>query len=386
MLIELILAILIARLMAFILDRFEIPAITAYIVTGIILGPSVLNLISSGMPENLVTLTFFFLLFYTGLNVDFKGIREYLGKSLIITFGGAGLTIFLAVVLLTTYMGLGVLPALVIAIAISNTATEIVVVMLEHSYEVSDEFRRILVMSSFIDDILAILFMSLLRGAILGEIADVSLELIKLMGFFVISITVTVIVTKYVPRLIYPLVVNWDHLLFLSSAIFFGMVYAAHALGISEIFGAYIAGLIIGMLRLVHDPTVMYTVRVEEFVLRMSTVLEFFIIPIFFVYIGYNTLVNQLLSPLSLIILAIAFAGKFIGVALTSAPWSRPAQSITLGLAMNVRGSIEPAVALVALERGIISQDLFSAVVAVSLFTSTIIPVIFNLITKLRRI
>ena len=386
MLIELILAILIARLMAFILDRFEIPAITAYIVTGIILGPSVLNLISSGMPENLVTLTFFFLLFYTGLNVDFKGIREYLGKSLIITFGGVGLTIFLAVVLLTTYMGLGVLPALVIAIAISNTATEIVVVMLEHSYEVSDEFRRILVMSSFIDDILAILFMSLLRGAILGEIADVSLELIKLMGFFVISITVTVIVTKYVPRLIYPLVVNWDHLLFLSSAIFFGMVYAAHALGISEIFGAYIAGLIIGMLRLVHDPTVMYTVRVEEFVLRMSTVLEFFIIPIFFVYIGYNTLVNQLLSPLSLIILAIAFAGKFIGVALTSAPWSRPAQSITLGLAMNVRGSIEPAVALVALERGIISQDLFSAVVAVSLFTSTIIPVIFNLITKLRRI
>ena len=191
MLIELILAILIARLMAFILDRFEIPAITAYIVTGIILGPSVLNLISSGMPENLVTLTFFFLLFYTGLNVDFKGIREYLGKSLIITFGGVGLTIFLAVVLLTTYMGLGVLPALVIAIAISNTATEIVVVMLEHSYEVSDEFRRILVMSSFIDDILAILFMSLLRGAILGEIADVSLELIKLMGFFIISIAVT---------------------------------------------------------------------------------------------------------------------------------------------------------------------------------------------------
>jgi len=372
--------------MAFILDRFEIPAITAYIVTGIILGPSVLNLISSGMPENLVTLTFFFLLFYTGLNVDFKGIREYLGKSLIITFGGVGLTIFLAVVLLTTYMGLGVLPALVIAIAISNTATEIVVVMLEHSYEVSDEIRRILVMSSFIDDILAILFMSLLRGAILGEIADVLLELIKLMGFFIISIAVTAVVTKYVPRLIYPLFVNWDHLLFLSSAIFFGMVYAAHALGISEIFGAYIAGLIIGMLRLVHDPTVMYTVRVEEFVLRMSTVLEFFIIPIFFVYIGYNTLVNQLLSPLSLIILAIAFAGKFIGVALTSAPWSRPAQSITLGLAMNVRGSIEPAVALVALERGIISQDLFSAVVAVSLFTSTIIPVIFNLITKLRRI
>jgi len=386
LLIELILAILIARLMAFILDRFEIPAITAYIVTGIILGPSVLNLISGGMPEDLVTLTFFFLLFYTGLNVDFKGIREYLGKSLVITCGGVGLTIFLAVALLSTYMKLELLPALVIAIAISNTATEIVVVMLEHSYEVSDEFRRILVMSSFIDDILAILFMSLLRGAILGEIADVSYELLRLMGFFIVSVTVIALVTKYVPRLIYPLVVNWDYLLFLSSVIFFGMVYAAHVLGISEIFGAYIAGLIIGMLRLVHDPTVMYTVRVEEFVLRMSTVLEFFIIPIFFVYIGYNTLVSQLLSPLSLIILGIAFAGKFIGVAVTSAPWSRPAQSITLGLAMNVRGSIEPAVALVALERGIITQDLFSAVVAVSLFTSAVIPVIFNLITRLRRI
>ncbi|RLG74789.1 MAG: cation:proton antiporter, partial [Thermoprotei archaeon] len=48
MLAELILAILIARLMALILDRFEIPAITAYIITGIVLGPSVFNLMSTG--------------------------------------------------------------------------------------------------------------------------------------------------------------------------------------------------------------------------------------------------------------------------------------------------------------------------------------------------
>ncbi|MCD6428845.1 MAG: cation:proton antiporter, partial [Desulfurococcales archaeon] len=304
MLAELILAILIARLMALILDRFEIPAITAYILTGIILGPSVFNLISAGMPEDLVTLTFLFLLFYAGLNVDFKGIREYIGRSLVITFGGVGLTIFLAVLFLMTYMGFELLPALVIAIAISNTATEIVVVMLEHSYEVSDEFRRVLVMASFIDDIVAILFMSLLKGAIVGEVTAVSFELLRLMGFFAVSLFIMFLVMKYAPRLIYPLVVNWDYLLFLSSVIFFGLVFAAYEIGISMIFGAYIAGLVIGMLRLVHDPTLVYTVRVEEFVSRMSTVLEFFIIPIFFVYIGYNTLVNQLLSPLSLIILA----------------------------------------------------------------------------------
>ena len=386
MLAELILAILIARLMALILDRFEIPAITAYIITGIVLGPSVFNLMSTGIPEDLVTLTFLFLLFYTGLNVDFKGIREYVGRSLVITFGGVGLTIFLAVMFLMMYMGFDLLPALVIAVAISNTATEIVVVMLEHSYEVSDEFRRVLVMSSFIDDIVAILFMSLLRGAMVGEVGAVSFELLKLIGFFAISLAITFLVMRYAPRLVYPLVVNWDYLLFLSSVIFFGLVFAAYELGISEIFGAYIAGLVIGMLRLVHDPTLVYTVRVEEFVSRMSTVLEFFIIPIFFVYIGYNTLVSQLLSPLSLIILALAFTGKFVGVVLASIPWGKLTQSLTLGLAMNVRGSIEPAVALVALERGIIQQDLFSAVVAVSLFTSTVIPVIFNLITRLKRI
>ncbi|RLG76560.1 MAG: hypothetical protein DRO14_03645, partial [Thermoprotei archaeon] len=306
--------------------------------------------------------------------------------SLVITFGGVGLTIFLAVMFLMMYMGFDLLPALVIAVAISNTATEIVVVMLEHSYEVSDEFRRVLVMSSFIDDIVAILFMSLLRGAMVGEVGAVSFELLKLIGFFAISLAITFLVMRYAPRLVYPLVVNWDYLLFLSSVIFFGLVFAAYELGISEIFGAYIAGLVIGMLRLVHDPTLVYTVRVEEFVSRMSTVLEFFIIPIFFVYIGYNTLVSQLLSPLSLIILALAFTGKFVGVVLASIPWGRLTQSLTLGLAMNVRGSIEPAVALVALERGIIQQDLFSAVVAVSLFTSTVIPVIFNLITRLKRI
>ena len=49
-----------------------------------------------------------------------------------------------------------------------------------------------------------------------------------------------------------------------------------------------------------------------------------------------------------------------------------------MGIAMNVRGSLEPALALLALEVGVISLELFNSVIMVSLITSLIIPVLFS--------
>jgi Kef-type K+ transport system membrane component KefB len=379
-LIEIAFALLVARVAALVLDRIEVPAITAYILTGIILGPSILGFMTGLGPDTLIMFSLLFLLFYTGLNVDFKGLGMYIKKATIITLLGVGTTVFLSIVVLTS-MGFGILPTLVVAFCIANTATEVVVVMLEHSYGVSDEFKRILIMASFMDDILAIIFMSLIRASFLESIAVVSVDMTKLLLFFSVTLGVTYFIMKKLPRLVYPLVIDWSYLLILASAVFFGLVYVAYILGISEAFGAYIAGLVISMFRLVYDPTLVYEVRVEELVARMSTVLEFFIIPVFFIYVGFRTVAANIISYETLIILSIALAGKFIGSSILHLIKGKVKEGLTLGLAMNVRGSIEPALALVALERGIINTSVFSAIVSVSLITSAVIPVIFNIIT-----
>ncbi len=373
-------SVFIANAIAFILRRVSVPPIAAYIFTGILLGPSVLGVVQDVTEGQLITFSLLLLLFYTGLNVDFKGLRNYLGLALETTLIGVGFTVGITVAAMT-WAGFGLLPSLVVGISLGNTATEVVVIMLHHSYGVSEEFRRVLVMASFMDDIVAIVFMSLLAGVISGDVAGVGADLLKITGFMATFLLAAYFIFVKNSSRIYRLVIEWDMFVMLASLIFFGTLVAARATGISDIMGAYVAGLVLSTLRLIHDPTLVYTVRVEELMSRVTTVLDLFVAPIFFVFVGYATVVSYLMTPTFGMILALAIIGKTVGSSLPHIIRGRYKEALAIGIAMNVRGSIEPALALLALSYGVIGPQLYTSIIGVSLMTSAIIPVIFNILT-----
>ncbi len=380
-LLQIVLALFVSRILALILDRVYVPGITSYILTGIILGPSLLGVVTDVNPDMLVQFSIILLFFYSGLNVDFKGLRSYFKEALVTTLSGAGFTLVLTFITLT-YLGVSPFASLVVAVSIANTATEVVVIMLKYVGGLSDEFRRVLIMASFLDDLIAVGFIAVIRGAVLGNYASVTLEVIKLSAFILSVSGLMYLTVKKLSKYIYPLIINWNYLLIFSSAILFGLVYLALQVGVGEIYGAYVAGLTISLLRLVRDPTLVYNVRVEELVSRMTTVLEFFIVPVFFIFIGAKTDVGKMFTLTTVIVLSLALTGKFIGASL---PWLYKGEvkyGGLMGLAMNVRGSLEPAVVLVALERGLITPSLFTAVVSVSLMTSALIPVALKVLTQ----
>ncbi len=380
-LLQIILALFISRVIALLLNKAYVPGITSYILTGIILGPYVLGLITDVSPDVLVNFSIILLFFYSGLNVDFKGLGGYLKEALITTLSSAGITLAITLGVMM-YLNYPLISSLVIGVSIANTATEVVVVMLKYISGISDEFRRVLIMSSFLDDLIAVGFIGVLRGAILGNYLSVVSEIGELIIFLTAATGLMYLITKKLSRLIYPLIINWDYLLILSSAILFGTVYFAMIVGVGEIYGAYIAGLAVSMLRLVKDPTLVYNVRVEELVSRMTTVLEFFIVPVFFIFIGAKTDVFTMFSNVTALVLTLALVGKFLGAGL---PWfvkKEYSYGSLMGVAMNVRGSLEPAVVLVALERGLITTSMFTAVVSVSLITSAAVPIVLKVLTR----
>ncbi|OYT50570.1 MAG: hypothetical protein B6U73_03680 [Desulfurococcales archaeon ex4484_204] len=379
-LIHLLLALVIARLLAYLFNRVDVPAITAYIVTGIVLGPSLLKVLpDTATPEYgvLVWLSLLFLMFYAGLNVDFRGFKEYWKEVILVTTGGVLLTIAL-VTLTLRILDYSVASSLVVAISVSNTATEVVVVMLEEAGTISDMLKRVLITSSFLDDILAVVMISLLKGGLLASSVEAVTGLGRFAVLFIAVLALSLIAIRLGQRVMYRAVFEWAHLLAFASILFFGLSYLFNACGVSEYLGAYLAGLVISMLRLIHDPTLVYVVRIEEFILRMGTILEFYIIPIFFIYVGAKTSIVAVLSPVAFTVLAVAFIGKLLGSGLPLIAKGDLKKGLVLGLAMNVRGSLEPAVAFVALETGVIDINLFGAVVAVSLLTSALVPVIFS--------
>jgi len=372
----LLLSLALARITSFILSKIYIPPIASYMLTGIIIGPSLVNLINVGnYPKGLVTLALLFLLFYAGLNVDFRGFRHYFKESILLTLGGVLLTSTLIMVTLR-YLGFPLYASIIAAISLSNTATEVVVIMLEQAGSIDDTFKRVVISASFFDDILAVILMSVIKGGIIGGF-EALIDILKFIVSFVLVLITFILIIKFFQGLIHAIIVNWGYLVTLSSIIFFALPFIFNELGLGTTLGAYLAGLLISSLRLVHDPTLIYTVRVEELISRVGTILEFFIIPIFFLYVGIRVNLNYVFTSLTLILLLLAIIGKFVGSLITMSYKEGLRRGTLMGIAMNVRGSLEPAVALLALESGVINQELFNAIIMVSLLTSLIIPILF---------
>lgn len=124
----------------------------------------------------------------------------------------------------------------------------------------------------------------------------------------------------------------------------------------------------------------------ENIIVRNSEKLLFLlVVPFFFVSVGLHFDMNSLvLNPLILVIMIIiAIAGKLIGTFLTK-PFTKFSwnQLHLIGWAMNSRGAVEMALALIAFRSNLIPIEIYSSLVVMALFTTLIFPFIITIMIK----
>ena len=109
------------------------------------------------------------------------------------------------------------------------------------------------------------------------------------------------------------------------------------------------------------------------------------LVPFFFVSIGLNFSITSLLVNILLltVMIATAMSGKFIG-AFISKPFTKLnfRKLYLIGWAMNSRGSIEIALALIAFKINIISVEIYSALVITALLTTISFPLAITYLIK----
>ncbi|WP_459556551.1 cation:proton antiporter domain-containing protein [Lacunimicrobium album] len=135
-------------------------------------------------------------------------------------------------------------------------------------------------------------------------------------------------------------------------------------IGIHAIFGSFLLGVALGASSHLQERT---RALIDEFV-------SFIFAPLFFASIGLRVNFLTHFDPtLVFLIFVIACAGKIGGV-LIAAKWAAftPKDSLAIAFAMNARGAMEIILGLLALEAGIIKQDLFVALVVMAIGTSAI--------------
>jgi nucleotide-binding universal stress UspA family protein len=155
----------------------------------------------------------------------------------------------------------------------------------------------------------------------------------------------------------------------LVLAITFGMALITDAIGVHDVLGAFVAGILVG-----QSPIL--TRQIDQ---QLRGVITALFMPIFFGLAGITADLTILGDPEILMLtaglVAIATVGKFSG-AFAGGRFGglRFPESLAIACGMNARGSTEVIVATIGLSMGVLSQDLFTMIVTMAVLTTLAMP------------
>jgi Kef-type K+ transport system membrane component KefB len=360
-------------------SRLGQPAVLGELLVGILLGPSVLNILGwqpfadlhlGETIQQLAEIGVLLLMFSAGLEVRLDDLRR-VGRVAVYS-GGLGVV---APVLMATpaalLAGYNLEASLFIGMAMAATSVSISAqTMLELGVLRAKEGLALLG-AAVIDDILAIILLSVLVAVSVtgGGLAEVIGVLVRLVAFVVVATAAGWFVLPWLENRVAQLSISSGTLaLAISSALLFG--WAAETLGgMAAITGAFIAGL--GLGRTHGDAR--HTIESGLHGLNYAL-----LVPIFFVSIGLRTDLRQLsLSdlPFALVLLALAVASKIIGSGGGARLGGFDGRSgLRVGVGMVSRGEVGLIIGSVGLQYGLIPADAFPQIVLVILVTTLITP------------
>lgn len=384
LILEIVLLLMLAKVLEIPFRKYSLHPMAGHVVAGIVLGPYLLGLVK---PSNeLLGIAYFgllLLMFYTGLTTDYRELKRR-GKAVII-MGGMGVLATFTIIYTAMYLlGYPGLPGIFIAAALSNTATETVAAIVAKKGDSAS--RSLLVGASFVDDVMAVFIIGILSGLSTGNSFAVETLLLlagkTLFFLFIIFYTSSLLVNKFTK--LYKMM-SQDYFWFATSSILLSLVLAvvAKMFGLSELIGAYLAGIVISRGREFHDPMIRTRIAISEFISDFTVVLDAIFIPLFFTYIGLSYSPGQVNALLYSILLALAVTGKFIGTSpIAYMSLRNKRRSIAVGLAMSGRGALDTALLKLGLDYGIISPVLFNTAITVSMTTTVIAPLLYSLTYK----
>jgi Kef-type K+ transport system membrane component KefB len=385
LLLQIITIIAFARIFGFLCKKIGQPAVIGEIIAGIVLGPSLLGLVSPEIssfifpPESLNSLQFFsqigliLFMFIVGMDVDLKVLGRKAPEAFVVSHASIiipfSLGMVLAYYIFTSFAPAGVTFlsfALFIGISMSITAFPVLARILRERGMMKTRLGALAITCAAIDDIsawclLASLIAIVKAGSFVSSLYTILLSIVYVLFMFLI-------VRPFLRRFgdifnskegISKAVVA----VFLITLL--GSSYLTEIIGIHALFGAFIAGLIM-------PPNIKFrSILIEK--IEDITLIVF--LPIFFVISGLRTEIGLLNSPwlweVTGIVILIAVAGKFAGSALSlrfvKQSWR---ESLIVGALMNTRGLMQLVVLSIGYDLGVISPEIYTIMIIMALVTT----------------
>lgn len=382
----------IAKITGELFAQFRQPPIIGEMIAGVVMGPSILNLISPNVKgiDILAELGIFFLLFLAGMQINLTSFREYSRKAIFIAIMGNNFAIAAAIALGSIF-GLDLMNTFFIAIVFSLTALPVGVQILMDLGKMESEIGKIIITSAVIDDILTMFFFAIVVSIVEGNPGNLnSLTFIILIFKILLFLSIIYIINKllamnsgspvnHIKSLIRQLTKESQFFVIILFGIFLGFV--GKALEITFIIGIFYAGTIIkkstvgdGVFSNVHNV--------------VSSITSSFFSPVLFAYLGLLLDLSLIFDPTNpfsdrnihqgiFLTTAIIFAmagkgfGAFAGGMLSNMGWK---DSAAVGIGLNARGLMGLMMSGIGLKYGLIDMSVYAMLVTMCIITTFITP------------
>lgn len=238
-------------------QRFKMPAILGFLLTGIIAGPNGFGLIKASHEVEILAETgIIFLLFVIGIEFSLKGLAR-IRKTVLI---GGSLQVG-GTILLTTlgayWLGLPAEQAIFMGFLISLSSTAIVLKLLSEQGKMKTQQGRIALGILIFQDIIVVP-MILVTPLLAGNSSDLMMTLLLMVGKFVLVVGLLILLARFVvPKILYFVVKTNSRELFILTTVVlcFATAWLTSSVGLSLALGAFFAGLIISESDYSHQAT-----------------------------------------------------------------------------------------------------------------------------------
>jgi Kef-type K+ transport system membrane component KefB len=357
--INIILILLVAWLLGDLFQRLHLPRLLGELVAGLILGPSLLGWVR---PQEGLTLLadlgVFFLMFYSGMEMDPRELLEHFWISLAVALGGFVLP-FAGGYFVAVWFGATTFQALFIAMGLSVTAIAVQARVLQEMEIHHSKVGHIVIGAAIVDDILALVTFSVLTGlAKTGQVnpSGILIMIGEVVAFFGGTILAGQFLLPHLTSRIKDREAKGFTFALVAALI---MGYLAEMVGLHLIIGAFLAGQFVRKEVIAPD---LYH-KLND---RFFNIIYGFLGPIFFVSLSFEVTFN--LSAHEWLFLAavvgVAVFGKVLGAGLPVlvSRWGWR-EGLVIGLGMNGRGAVELIVAkeIILLSSALLAQGVISS-------------------------
>lgn len=355
--------------------RFHLPWVLALIAAGVFVGPHGFDVVEINPTiEFIGQIGLIFLMFMAGLETKLSSFREFKRGIAWLSFLNAFVP-FSAGYFIGFFFGFDILASVLLGIIFMSSSIAVIIPTLESSGIINTKLGRSIVSATIIEDTASLILLSIL----LQTIDPVTLLPLPLFYLLLAAILVTF---RYGLPKIRELIPHrraaqdlFESEVRIIIMMLIGVVVTFELLGLHPIIAGFFAGLVLSD-----------SIKSHILIEKLRTISYGLFIPVFFVIIGMETDIGVFMRGaeefwLVLVIILGSILTKFgsgwLGARISD---FKNTDALTIGVATIPQLSTTLAVVFTAVELGLLKNELITAMVALSIITTLIAPILLRLI------